>query len=826
MATWREIAESEDFQKLSPEEQGIKKLQFFNDVVYKSPKFQGMDSALQDKIFNDMFPNGEYQKTLITQSGKMLWQEWKNLPGIKQGDQVVEAVAKFIEPKVPAGRTTLGLMTKDLPRQVGAEFIRGFQPSGVIPFMGATKAAAPLLKPVGKAIGSKIPTAFKEFLAKEFTIGKGQPLAYQEAAKVAGLERQLGAEEANQVAKTLSTKIGTNKPLSMEEQRYVGRIFRKEVIESPELKAHPKYQELKAISDEGRAVMDKWSAALIKSGIPQKDAAKTIEDNIGSYMARMYRTKLDKTGAGFGVKDLRLRLNGLKQRKDISESILREMGEIKEPALPTAIRVKELSSSVANNKLFTQVAKNPEWVANTNLTGDMVQMPNSVLLGPLKNKWVIKEIGADINAITKAQEQAFPIYNKLLSAWKYGKVVLNPATHARNIMSNTMLLDLSGTSHIDQLRLFPKVVKDYLSQGPLYQQAKKTGAIGGEWVGGEVAKLRDTYLRASGGNLNRWMEAVKIPFKKMGDIYQGEEQISKLIKFAHILEKGGTAELAAKEAQKWLFNYNEIPKFMNIVKQVSPFATFTYKSVPRIAEALVNNPMKVYKYYAFFNGFNEASRKLNGMSPAEYAREQRALPPWLFKSIGGMPANLMMPWKDTYGRSQWLNLEYILPIGLTTEMLQGGAVVSNPILTLFADLSKNKDFKGKDIIPVGASKGEAVATAVKYIYKQMMPTWTPGIGELKGGYSFEKLMDAASKKPDFADRVRSVPVVLFDTLAGLKLTPVDVNEAEAFRMSDKKRTLDELRKQALRYSHPAVSDKEREKGLEDIFRKMQKVVNE
>ena len=56
-----------------------------------------------------------------------------------------------------------------------------------------------------------------------------------------------GAREATKVAKTLTTGP-TGKPLTLAEQKYVGRIFRKEVIESPLLKAHPKYQELKAIA--------------------------------------------------------------------------------------------------------------------------------------------------------------------------------------------------------------------------------------------------------------------------------------------------------------------------------------------------------------------------------------------------------------------------------------------------------------------------------------------------------------------------------------------------------------------------------------------------
>ena len=50
--------------------------------------------------------------------------------------------------------------------------------------------------------------------------------------------------------------------------------------------------------------MDKWSRALVESGLPTKKTKEIIEANIGQYMGRMYRSKLQKTGSGFGKRSV------------------------------------------------------------------------------------------------------------------------------------------------------------------------------------------------------------------------------------------------------------------------------------------------------------------------------------------------------------------------------------------------------------------------------------------------------------------------------------------------------------------------------------------
>lgn len=672
---------------------------------------------------------------------------------------------------------------------------------------------------LGKGVAKITPEPIKKVIGKAFKYRYGQPSTYQYAAEKATLKKAFGVEEAKQVSKVLSTtKAG--KPLSRTQQQYVGRLFRGEVQPGTKLAAHPKFQEYQAIAKEGRQIMDKWSSALAKSGVPSEHSKAVIEQNIGRYMPRMFEERMAGKGVGFAQRPLRLKLAGLKHRKDLSESVLKKLKEIKEPALPTAIRVRETATTVANAELFNTVAKNPEWAASSNLTGKMIQMPKTPNMGGLSGKWVIPEIAEDINGIIAVKSQALRVYDKALSAWKFGKVVLNPATHSRNIMSNTMLLDMSGVNHFRQAQLFPRVIRDYATKGKMYQEAKASGLLGTEFYSAEASQFLNSYNVASGGHLAKIMETIKTPLRTAGNIYQMEEQVGKMIKFTDMRMKGFPIEKASAEAERWLFNYNKIPKFIEFVRRFgSPFVTFSYKALPRLAETAVNNPLKLYKYYAFANAFNNASARTIGLTEKEVAREKKYMPEWMKTKIPGMPTQLLMPTKDQYGRTQYLNLEYILPIGMAPEVAERGlmkGLMTNPALTAFSELKGNRDFRGKEIYSEADNFKTRNLKIAEYLYRQVMPSFAPGLPGIKGGYSWEKVKASLEKRGDYLGRVREPEQVLLDVFAGLKIQPVSVKEGIRFQAYKTKQAIaDEKRKVKKAFRHKGISKEEKKRVLEE-----------
>jgi len=743
----------------------------------------------------------------------------------------VKALQRFIEPKerevafeVPGLRGKRFPVYKEFPRYLASELISMYRPSRLV----AAGAIGKGLGLAAKDVARITPMPIKRILGKAFKYRYEQPPTYARAAEKATLKRVLGGEEATKVAKVLST-TRAGKTLSPSQQKYVGRLFRGEVAVTPKLLAKPQFREYQAVAKEGRAIMDRWSQELVKSGIPSKQATKVIEENIGRYMPRMFAPRLLERGVGFPRKPLRLRLAGLKHRKNLSESVLKKLEVIKEPALPTAIRVRELATTSANAELFNTVARNPNWAANTNITGRMVQMPNTVSMGALKGKWVIPEIGNDINGLVVARSQALKIYDKALSAWKFGKVVLNPATHARNIMSNTMLLDMSGVNHLRQAQLLPRVIRDYTSKGKFYQEAKAQGLLGTEFYRVEASQFLNSYnLTPADTHLSRIMNVLKVPFRKAGETYQFEEQLAKMIKFTDMRLKGAGATLAAKEGEKWLFNYQKIPKFIEWGRRFgSPFVTFSYKAIPRVAETAVNNPLKLYKYYAFANAFNNASAKQIGLTEEEMERERRYMPEWMKTKIPGMPTQLLMPAKDEYGRTQYLNLEYILPVGMAPEIAERGimrGLITNPALTAFTEIKSNRDFRGKEIYSETDTAKERNFKIAEYLYRQAMPSFAPGLPRIKGGYSWEKLKASLEKRGDYLGRVRSPEQVMLDIFAGLKIQPVSVREGVRFESYKKQSDIQEaLRKMRRTYRHKGISREEKERVKRETLEKIRRI---
>jgi hypothetical protein len=756
------------------------------------------------------------------------------LKGVERIDaQVEKAIQKFepdITPESVAKQSLPEFLAKDYSRQVIADFARFYKPSNYMMFKGVTGVATPVIKkavaPAAKKVWSKIPDSVKKVLLRNLTVGKGQPQAYQQLAEKAGLARMAGAEEAMVAGKVLTTKPFTGKPLGMKEQRIVGRIFRGQ---AEKIRHLPKYSEYSAIATEGRAIMDKWSKELVKSGVPSAEAAKTINENVGSYMARLFESKSGQRALGFSSKPARLRLDGLKHRKNLSSDVLKLLGEVKAPAYPTALRVKELSTTVANANLFNRVSANPEWASLYPQAG-WVKMPSTASMGGLRNKWVMPEIAEDINGLVQAPSQMMKTYMKYLSAWKYGKVVLNPATHSRNIMSNSMLLDFSGVNHMRQAMLYPKVIGDYVRKGQMYQLAKKHGAIGDEFVGGEVKAMGDLYARSPGTHMDKVMSAIKYPFKKAGQVYQAEEQLSKMVKFTDMMSKGATPEVAAREAQKWLFNYNKIPKIIDLTRKFgSPFITFTYKAIPRIAETMVNNPMKIYKYYAAFNAFNNASAKSLGMTPKQIEEENKFLPDYMKMPIPGIPSNLLMPVRDKYGRTQHLNLEYILPIGMAPEIAERGILgggFSNPFVNIIGEIKANRDFLGREIVGEGFSPLQKNIKFAEHAYRQLAPSFAPNVGPFKGGYSWEKLRDSLAKRGDYIGRVREPEQVLFDVLVGLKVTPINIQEQKMFQSFNKESDVNAILREMKKVErHQGISEEEKERKRSEVMERIGRVIN-
>jgi hypothetical protein len=526
-------------------------------------------------------------------------------------------------------------------------------------------------------------------------------------------------------------------------------------------------------------------------------------------------------------KPVRIDLSRLKARKDIPQAVRAKMGEILEPAYPTAKAVGQMTQMTETAKLFNSVAANPEWISDVAVEG-FEKLPTVDTLGKLSGKYVLKSIADDVNDITRIDPKMFQQYKKALGMWKAGKVILNPATHARNMMSNTILLDMSGVNHAKQAVLLPRALRDLATQGRYYQEAQSVNLMGNEFYGAELKNLIDKFPQQSNNfiefAINHTKNLFKKGYSKAGDIYQAEEQWFKLAKFISEREKGTGIKDAAVEAEKWLFNYAKVTPFVKRIGQtVAPFATFTYKVLPRLAETITENPLKAYKYIALAKAFEGASEKTLGLDEKKSAELKEYLPEWL-KGFGKYA--LLMPFKDKAGRNEYLDLTYILPIGMVSNITEKGGLgglISNPLLSMYREITSNKQMiNGKPIWEDTDTRGEITGKITDYIYRQVMPSLAPPIPKVtKGGYSWQKLQSAIEGRPDYFGRERNIPLSIADVLGGVKVNPVDLKQQKQFKTRATRNTIEDLRFKARSIMrNQSLKPEERRREVEKIREKI------
>jgi len=462
---------------------------------------------------------------------------------------------------------------------------------------------------------------------------------------------------------------------------------------------------------------------------------------------------------------------------DLPYELQKKLQVVETGGFPVARSIQDAGYKIEGSRFFNDIATNPAYSTTNPQQGaykGWKQLADNDSYGSLRNMWVHPQVGKDINAIQRILQEEDKAYIHLLSMWKAGKVTLNPATHGRNIISNTVLMEMSGVPSHRIPDLLSASVDDIVNQTEFYKDLKKIGLGSGTFTKVEIEALSNVYKGQKGFNkyLLKAKDSLK-PFKSLNDLYQAEEELFKIAKVRYMLEQGFTKPNALKEAQKWLFNYNQITDFVKTVKQHplgSPFITFQYKMAPRVMEALVKNPLSVVKYPLLFKGMEQYAIKKFGLSDmdVEIIKKDR-------------PLTYILPFTDQHGQLRLYDLQYTLPYGAAIDVGEKGpfrafGIGGNPIVSTFYNvgLSFNKDpYTGADIISTNAGPYKAFKDTVNQFANQLLPPLTPYVG-----YSAKSIGKAIQGTPltKYGERPDYV-LELLGNIAGLKTTPTTVPTA-------------------------------------------------
>ena len=623
-----------------------------------------------------------------------------------------------------------------------------------------------------------------QLLGRSFIYRFGQDPIYAEMAERTTKNIAVGNQNLLDIARPL-TKLDPATQRIVATARKAGKLMDlpKEVLD----KAKPAFDEL-----------DRLGKEAVEVGLLKKE---TYDSNVCKYISRLYERfevpvegVIKKVKGLFPRKPLRIDLSRFKKRTDIPKDIREAMGEILEAGYPTAKGLVQLNKAVEQGKFFKEVAS--KWGKETIESG-FKKLPNVKSLGELANKAVPFPIFDDIQEIIRPRGG---LIKKIVGSWKFAKVVMNPATHARNIMSNFILNDFEGLSP-HRLDIYGEAAKEMVKKGKWYKEAKKVGLGLDTFASREI---KDILIGPDGkGFIKKFGNEV---VEKLSNIYQKEEEFAKLAQYIFQRKKELVAEEAWEVAERATFNYAQVTPFIRRLRESIfgyPFITFSYKVTPQVAKTLARKPTKISNIGKIKTGIENMS----GIK--ELTRERASEPDWVRDGF-----YVKLPIKDKHGRSSYLDLTYIMPFGdlISGQLIQRGIKRETGLTegipeslirklafpSLVKELVTNQDFFGNKIFLESDKTDKQLGDIMRHLMKFGLP---PTLADqIPGGYrpsgerrkgTIQRVIEKERGIEAGGKQTRTFQQELLRNI-GLKIQPLDIKLQEYWSRYGKEKAIKTL----------------------------------
>jgi hypothetical protein len=620
--------------------------------------------------------------------------------------------------------------------------------------------------------------------------------------------------------------------ISNNKGKYMPRLY--EIFENPTLRE--KIRTGKVNAEKALGIIEDKADFL-------KNVAKYTDDQViafGSLSKKEQDKILSQLGRetaqkGVFTKPVSGFINSIRKRGDLDAAQQAARKVVQTPAYLAAKHIQDAGSAAMNLRFFGEISKNPNWVMKPKgiMGSDWVAMPKDRKFGEISGKWVRKEVAEDIisiNTNSTTSNAIYKFFGRANQLWKANKTIFSPSTHARNIISNTILLDLSGVPLHQAPKLLTEALEQVAKKGPIYKEAVQHNLIGSGFANSELQMFlpekNEFVTKNIAGKVHHGWRKM---YETAGGIYAGEEEVFKIAKYIHGTRNGLTPLEAAAEAEKWLFNYNKVSRATelarsNLIYNI-PFITFTVKSTPRIAEAALKNPFKLYKYNMFMDSWNSNAAKEIGMSEEDlkYIKSK--------KGVG-----ILMPSKDKNGEPQWLTLRNILPWAEYHDTVKGvndgksdipSAIKFGGISKTLWEIAMNKDsFTDKEVYTQGSQVPMQIGAKIWKDFAPPLnpiPFWAAYKGNIQSiGYQAQKLADSmyadgflpegvaeilVAKKAGYYGAAKSVPYAVLDAFLGLSIQPIQDDVLIRMDVWDLKAGLSDAKK--------ILSKAARDQGIDD-----------
>jgi hypothetical protein len=612
-----------------------------------------------------------------------------------------------------------------------------------------------------------------------------------------------------------------------------------DIIEG-ELKAgvHPP-QHVLNLAASIQSMMSRQAKELVDLGMLSKEAANRWDNK---YLPRFYENKLRDEVNGWakatrdlfkkqpmmrGIKGSQLRARGLfevidandlqtyidlgwEQRdpefnpktstatvvwRDYDRAERESMGEIRDAMFRFVMGYNASQRDIALGRLYKDLAEN--YASEFPLEG-YVQVPETKAegtqtprYGKLEGLYVPKEVMDHLSANDASMASGIlKLYRAGLSKWKEGKTVLNPVSHANNVISNVTMAHFSGVSYWDAHK-YAGAIKDFVTGSKMIKEAKDVGVFGGSFNNSELVKSMPPELKAMANmtesRLANFGEriwdtlafTIETKGKKYGArpvmqwAYEGEDMFFRYLIYRDARQRGMEPEDARDYSQEYIFTYDDLPKGARALRDYGmPFFSYTYKVVPVLARTALVYPWRyaapatiaytanalMYAIAANMGGNDDdwwtttlykylTDEEFRKKAKAIEAEERKLLPEWMKgqSAILSTPKAIRMGVDEVTKLPMFLDISRIFPGGdlLDANNNSGGVALlqpltpSNPVLTTLVAMLANKDmFLGKDVVKKTDTDEEKAQKRAAWLWKQT----TPAIAV--GNYHFDRTMGA------------------------------------------------------------------------------------